>query len=63
MTRSPYGLMKARRTAAKVAETRGEPVAIVDIHKIEPEYVAVRKLASFMLHHEHARVLCDWVQP
>jgi hypothetical protein len=55
--------MKAKRTAAKVAETRGEPIAVIDDHKADLEFVPVRKLPSFLLKHEHARVLCDGVYP
>ena len=58
----PYGqLEKAKRTAAKIAATRGLEIAIVDDHKTEPEYVPVRKIESFMASEKHrgARVLCE----
>jgi hypothetical protein len=63
VSRNPYSIGTFKKAAKKKAETWGEPVAVVDDHKTEPEYVRLRKLPSFLMKHSHARVLCDGVYP
>lgn len=56
MTRHPDKIL---RTALKKATSAGIPIAVVDDHNPEPEYVKLASLASFLSKpaHKGARVI------